>query len=35
MTQFNLKKLFFNTLTYNMKEFKSGFKFELYYWYEN
>ena len=33
MTQFNLKKLYYNTITYNMVEFTAGLKFEMYYWY--
>ena len=33
MTQFNLKKLYYNTITYSMKEFTVGMKFEFYYWY--
>lgn len=32
VTRFNLKKLYYNQVTYTMNEFTTGFKFQFYYW---
>lgn len=34
-TEFNLKKLFYNSITYALQEFNAGLRLEIYYWYQS
>jgi hypothetical protein len=33
ITRFNLKKMYYNQMTYTMNEFTTGLRFQFYYWY--